>query len=286
MKRKKNQRLNKPFLIFAAMLLFISCENQRARREFDQGQKLYQQGSFLEAIRNWEIILGSFPKSAYADDALHWIGVTYYVDLDLPDRAIAAFSRLIKEHPDSSYGPQDQILVADIFRNRREYSRALTEYARFLNLFPDNEKIPLVWYQLITCLFEVGEYQAVRVQSEQLLKKFPQSEWADDCVYWIGESYFLQGDQKLAREYFQKYLKQYPKGELAFKSEMGIARSLEEEGYLPEAIAKYQELQTRYPSEKSAQTRLDSAQKRLQNKQTGVVIAPDEEPEPLPTPIP
>ncbi len=212
--------------------------------------------------------------------------MTYYVDLNLPDRAIAAFSRMVKEHPDSSYAPQDQILVADIFRNRREYSKALTEYARFLNLFPDNEKIPLVWYQLITCLFEVGEFQAMQVQSTQLLKKFPRSEWADDCVYWIGESYFLQGDQKKAQEYFQNYLKQYPKGELAFKSGMGIARSLEEEGYLPEAIAKYLELQTSYPSEKSAQTRLDSAQKRLQNKQTGVVIVPEEEPERLPTPTP
>lgn len=277
MKRKTRNKFSRALLILGLVLSLSACQNQRARRHFQQGQKLYQEGFFLEAIRNWEIILTSFPKSDYADDALHWIGITYYTDLDLPDRAVASLSRLIKDYPDSIYAAQDLILIADIFRNQRQYSKALTEYARFLQMFPEKEQAPGVWYNLITCLFEVGEYKAVQVQAEQMLKKFPKSEFADDCLYWLGQTYYLEDDQKKAREYFQKYLEQYPNGELAFKAGMGIARSLEEQGYLSEAIAKYEELKQHYPMEKSVELRLESAKKRLQNKQAGVQIVPDKE---------
>ncbi len=272
-------------MIFAAILLTISCENQRAKREFDSGRKLYDQGSYLEATRNWETVLGSYPQSDRADDALHWIGVTYYVDLDLPDRAVAAFARLVKDHPDSPYAPEDQILVAEIFRSQNKFAEALTEYARFLKLFPEHAQYPKIWFRMITCLFEVGEYDAMRVQAQALLKKYPTNEWSDDALYWVGESYFLQGAQKQAQENFSQYLKTYPQGELAFKARMGIARSLEEEGSLKEAIDLYQTLKTEYPSERSVDTRLQSAQKRYENKQSGAIEVPYEEP-PTPTPAP
>jgi TolA-binding protein len=285
LKKPRNYKLLAYALVLALAGIGGACENHRAKREFDSGRKLYDQGSYLEAIRNWETVLGSYPKSDWSDDALHWIGVTYYVNLDLPDRAVAAFARLVKDHPDSSYAPEDQILVAEIFRSQNKFAEALTEYARFLKMFPEHAQYPKIWFRLITCLFEVGEFDALRVQGQALLKKYPSSEWSDDALYWVGESYFLQGDQKKAQENFSKYLSAYPQGELAFKARMGIARSLEEEGSLKEAIELYRTLKTEYPSEKSVAIRLQSAQKRHENKQSGALEVPYEE-RPAPTPAP
>jgi len=272
-KNKKPSRnlKNKPARVFflalaAVVFLVLGCQNQRAGRQFERGQNLHSQGSYLEAIRSWETVLNNWPKSKFADQALHRIGTTYYVELDQQDRARDAFLRLVKDYPGSSHAPEDQILVAEIFRRERQYAKALVEYYRFLNLFPDHPRAAEVSYHLVTCLFEVGEYNALRVQAENLISKYPSSPYTPDCIFWIGESYYLQKDNEKARANFTDYLKKYPQGQMAYKAWLSMARSYEDDGYLKDAIKIYQELQARHPSDKIIRARLDSAQKRYQQR--------------------
>lgn len=265
----ENRGINSRFgiiIMAGALLLAVSCQNHRANRQLEYGKKLHQEGAFLEAIRNWENILSSWPQSRCAAQALHRIGTTYYVELDQPERALDAFARLVKNYPDSSYAPADQILVAEIYRSRRQFAQALAEYYRFLQLFPGDSRASEVWYNLVTCLFEVGEYQAMRTQAEELRKKFPDTEYAGDCIFWVGESYYLEKNYQPAIAMFQEYLKKFPNGPMAYKSWLSLARSLEGEDQLKEAIQLYQELQNRYPDDKVIRSRLASASKRYQDR--------------------
>jgi len=265
-KRPRNKAGLFVFLVSAGLIIFSGCDNQKAGRQFEQGKKLHAQGAYLEAIRSWEIILSSWPKSDYADQALHRIGTTYYVEMDQQDRALDAFTRLVKDFPKSQYAPEDLVLVADIYRGQRQFAKALAEYCRFLELYPQNPNAVEIRYKTITCLFEVGEYQAMRAQAQDLIKKFPESQYAGDCIFWLGESYYLERDYEKARAQFSDYLKKYPQGEMAYKSWLSFARSLEEDNKLTDAIKIYQDLLKRYPSDKIIQSRLDSAQKRLSNR--------------------
>ena len=252
--------------IFIIWIFFSSCSFPSAQHLFFKARKLYDQGAYLEAIRNWEMILSQSPRSKWADDALHWIGITYYVELDLPERAVDTFSRLVRNYPDSIYAPQDQALIAEILRARGEYARALVEYYRYIKLFPEHPRTPQVWYQLITCLFEIGEYQTMRTQANNFLKKHPNSPFADDCIFWIGESYFLQGKFDQAKQYFQSYLEKYPQGDFYLNSGINLARCYEEEGELGKAIEHYLQLQTRFPSNQVLNSRLEAVEKRYQKK--------------------
>jgi len=253
------------FLIGLAFLSF-SCESQRARRWFERGREFYDQGLYLEAIQNWEMVLSYAPESKYGDDALHWIGISYYLKLDMPDRAVSAFSRLVNNYPDSGYAPSDQILVAEIFKSQGDYARAIVELYRFLKLFPEEEKLAEVWNRLIICLFEAGEYEAMRNQAKALAERFPGSIWEGNGWFWIGESYYLEGNYSEAMRYFQEYLNKYPEGELAYKAWLGIGASLEDDGQMEQAIELYQNLERRYPQEKVIQLRLESLNKRYERK--------------------
>lgn len=248
------------------LLLFSGCDNQRAKRQFELGGKLHGEGAYLEAVRNWEIILSSWPKSDHADKALHRIGTTYYVELDQQDRALDVFERLVKNYPKSQYAPGDLILVAEIYRGRRQFAKALAEYYRFLQLYPQDEDAAEIRYRMITCLFEVGEYKVMRAQAREFIQKFPDSRYSADCTFWIGETLYLERNYEKARAQFIEYLKKYPDGEMAYKSWLSYARSLEEDDKLTEAIKIYQDLLKRYPENKIIQSRLDSAQKRLANR--------------------
>ena len=271
----ENQNTEKYFwpcvikLVFFAGLLSLcltACGNARAGRQFEIGQQLHSQGAYLEAIRNWEIILSSWPKSRYADQALHRIGTTYYAELDQPDRALDAFGRLVKDYPDSQYAPQDEILVAGIYRSQRQFAKALAEYYRFLHKFPEDESAPEVWYNMITCLFEVGQYEAMRAQAQDMMKKFPKSPLAPDCIFWIGESYYLEKNYDKAIVNFRDYLQKDPGGDMAYKAWLSLARALEEDEQLQEAIKLYQQLLARYPQDKIINSRLESASKRYENR--------------------
>jgi TolA-binding protein len=262
----KNRSAGIFLVLLGCAVLVFSCANQRAGAQFERGQKLHSEGAYLEAIRNWEIILSYWPKSKYADQALHSIGTTYYVELGQPERGVDAFSRLVRDYPDSVYAPEDQVLVAEVYRSQRQYAKALAEYYRFLRLFPDNARVPEIWYRLVTCLFEVGEYNAMRVQAGALTKKYPDNKYTGDCIFWIAESYYLERDYEKARAGFTEYLKKYPQGEMAYKSWLSVARSLEEDGHLKDAIQIYIDMQKRYPQDKVLQARLDSAQKRYNER--------------------
>jgi len=253
-------------LALVAVALLAGCQDSRAHRQFDLAQKLHSQGAYLEAIRNWETILASWPKSASADLALHRIGRTYYVELDQPDRSLDAFARLVKNYPQSAYAPQDQVLITQIYRSQRQYAKALAEYYRFLQMFPDDPKTAELWHDMVTCLFEVGEYQAMRTQAQGLIKKFPDSLYARDCVFWTGESYYLDKNYEKAIAKFKEYLDKYPDGPMAYKSWLSMARAVEEDDRLEEAIKLYQELLQRFPNDRIIQSRLAAAQRRYQNR--------------------
>src|SRR6476660_9325471 len=80
-------------------------DEEFARRQFESGLSLLQNLKYAEALKDFQVVVESFPKSSVADDALMQIAM-YQLDIahNLP-AAQSANDRLLKEYPDGDSAP-------------------------------------------------------------------------------------------------------------------------------------------------------------------------------------
>ncbi|MBK1732240.1 tol-pal system protein YbgF [Thiococcus pfennigii] len=98
------------------------------REAYQAAFGLLKERRYEDAIAAFEALLRDYPQGQYADDALFWLGETYYVTRDYAD-AIAQYDRLIAAHPQSARLPGAMLKVGYIHaeQGRPEDARAVFE---------------------------------------------------------------------------------------------------------------------------------------------------------------
>ena len=111
-----------------------------ARRTYDSGVTFVQNGRYAEALKDFQAVVDSFPKSSVADDALLQIGL-YQLEAarDLA-AAQAAAERLLKEYGASDSAPMGYVLIGRLAiakgRSAADVDAALASFERVPRLFP------------------------------------------------------------------------------------------------------------------------------------------------------
>jgi len=84
---------------------------------------------YKDAINGFNAFLAKYPQSDLADNALYWLGESYYVTQDNKS-ALAAFDRLLKEFPDSDKVPGALLkkgYILDAMGKRKEARNTLQQ---------------------------------------------------------------------------------------------------------------------------------------------------------------
>src|SRR5437870_12036526 len=85
-------------------------DEEFARRQFESGLSFLQSKQYVEALKDFQTVVDSFPKSSVADDALLQIAM-YQLDI-ARDVAAAqtANEKLLKEYPDADSAPMAYVI--------------------------------------------------------------------------------------------------------------------------------------------------------------------------------
>jgi outer membrane protein assembly factor BamD (BamD/ComL family) len=85
-------------------------DEEFARRQFESGLSFLQNRKYVEALKDFQVVVDSFPKSSVADDALMRVAM-YQLDVAHNVQAAqAANDRLLKEYPDSDSAPMGYVI--------------------------------------------------------------------------------------------------------------------------------------------------------------------------------
>lgn len=98
----------------------------------------YAGGQYTLAIEGFETYIKTFPKSAQAGDALHYIGETYYV--------------------------------------QGKYREAVAAYDRVIADFPNTKMLPDTYYKRGQALYALGQVDRARESWEFVVKTYPNSD--------------------------------------------------------------------------------------------------------------
>lgn len=78
----------------------------------------------------------TYPQSGLLDNAKYWLGETYYVERRY-DEALAAFQRVLAEHPDSRKAPDATLKAAYAQYELKRYREARALLNRVVQAYPD-----------------------------------------------------------------------------------------------------------------------------------------------------
>jgi TolA-binding protein len=111
-----------------------------------------------------------------------------------------------------------QLKVADAFMEEGEYYRAVTEYKRFLILFPDSGKADYASFEIGMAYFKGEEYGEAARSFLAMRQKYPESSHASQAGYLEGISQWKMKNYYRARVALESLVEQHPDSEYAPRS--------------------------------------------------------------------
>jgi TolA-binding protein/TM2 domain-containing membrane protein YozV len=111
-----------------------------------------------------------------------------------------------------------QLKIADAFMEEGEYYRAVTEYKKFLILFPDSGKADYASFEIAMAYFKGEEYGAAARSFLAMREKYPESGYAIQAGYLEGSSQWKLKNYDQARVVLESLVEQHPESEYAPRS--------------------------------------------------------------------
>ena len=108
-----------------------------------------------------------------------------------------------------------QLKMADTFMEEGEYYRAITEYKKYLILFPDAEKTDYVMYRIGIAYYSGEEYKSSLQAFSSIRENFPESQYMPMSTYYEGLSYLKLKMYENAKTSFESLANSYPGSEIA-----------------------------------------------------------------------
>jgi TolA-binding protein len=181
------------------------------------------------------------------DAQLYLLGVRAYQD-GLWDLAIQQLSQYLSGYPEGAMTVWARFLRAEALFQKQQYRAAADLYQEFSRLYPDNELIDRVWYQLGVCNYRLGDYQAAEAAYQQL-QQLPQSPFRDKALLGLAESRYAQAKYALAQETYQQIIQQAPAHPDRNLALYGLGWSSFKRGDYNRAITSLQQLMTDFPDD-------------------------------------
>lgn len=202
----KLTRLARPLCIIfvVAALAACSAKNGLVVVEFDGAEELYGKGMEL-----------------FQEERL--------------DDAEAYFKRLMEDYPLSAYSLEAQLMLADLYFSRSNYSESGSYYATFAILHPSHHKAPYALFQKGMSNFKevlsVDRDQTAGKKAliafEDLISRYPESPYSTKAgelirfieqrfamrELYVGKYYYRHGKYRGALWRFEKLIRDYPEAE-------------------------------------------------------------------------
>ena len=110
--------------------------------------------------------------------------------------------------------PEQLLGFAQHLFETEEYYRAITEYQRFIFLYPEHSRTPGAHFQIGACYFGGGQWQeAVKVWQANLGHSLP-PELRRQTLYQLAAGYYKLEQYRLCRQYLEQLRQEYPQNPL------------------------------------------------------------------------
>ena len=205
----------------AAVLLTATVRGQGnteefARRQYESGLAFIQNHRYAEALKDFQAVVDSFPKSSVADNALLQIAL-YHLEVahDL-GASQAAIDRLLKEYPETDSAAMAHVVAGRLTMAHghapADVDAALASFERVRRLFPGDDAVPTADYYAAESLTDVRRLDDALAIYLRITMEYPGSIWAARAAIGGALCLVQSGNALAATGALQRVRQQFPSG--------------------------------------------------------------------------
>jgi TolA-binding protein len=167
-----------------ALGVTAAAQNQEdfARRQYDSGLTFLQSARYTEALKDFQVVVDSFPQSSVADDALMQIALYQLEVAHDPAAAQSLADRLVKDYPNSDSAPMAYIIGGRLTitkgRSAADVETALASFDRVPRLFPGSDAVAAARFYAGDTLRLARRVDESLDRLRRVPMEYPRSIWA------------------------------------------------------------------------------------------------------------
>ncbi len=222
-------------------LLLSSCGssdvtvNLSAEERFELGKKKFEQGDYLEAIADFDIIRLQYPGSGVADDAQYYLGECRFKREEFL-LAAEEYQAVKRNMPSSPFVPLAQYKTALSYYSlspksaldQKYIDKAIDEFQVFLEYYPTHElaadaaaKIKELDTRLAKRLYDtgvlymtMGYYKAAGIYFNSVIEKYHDTEFAEPALFSKAQTLTIRKHYDEAKKDIERFFEKYPNSSL------------------------------------------------------------------------
>lgn len=220
----------------------------RETAQYRLGESLFAQRDFAGAANAFASVRESYPNGEYFDRARLREGVSLYRTKQYKP----AKQRLVdveKVAKDPNVRGEALYYLGKLNADTQEYAASVAAYERLVKDVPTSSFAPFAQYQLASVYLAQKKYEAAAGLFMQIGENTSLSEALQmEALYRAGEAYDLLGWHDAAATSYGKLKQRYPQSEYAQKADYGLAWSLYRTGKFDESIATLNAFMKNHPT--------------------------------------
>ena len=230
--------------ILIVLLLLGGCQQNQGKAMFDRAIALWQEDKHEEAVQNFIALTKAFPEDALVDDSLFWIANIYELYLHDQEQAIRYYRSLTKSFDHSEYSLRALKGLARVYYSQGDEGRnkAILIYQKLQTKDLKSSDFEENQIALATIYLEAKQYEKARVELKQLIEKLPNSSLVPKAYHMIGTCFYIEGRKDLAEITFSEVDRKFQNGKESLASAMSLAQLYEEQDQLFNAIVVYESI--------------------------------------------
>ena len=178
---------------------------------FQNGFILGIQKKYDEKIAAMNMLLATYPKSDYSDDALYEIGRTYVL-IEQNEKAIDTYQKITALYPKTNLARKAALEIGMLFANKGDMEQAIAAYKAVVNSYPSSEEAKVAIESMQTIYVEnnqITEYLNYRESIAGSTISTVKKSLEDSLNFVAAERLFVKEKYKEATASLKNYLVTY-----------------------------------------------------------------------------
>jgi TolA-binding protein len=251
------------WILLIGMFFIHGCEAS-PRKMIRQAEQKFNSGDYLGALTFYEQVSEHYSKNQWADDALYWVGIIYYLYLKDEVKGLQAFQRLAKDYPASPFSIDSKRYSANILQRLNKTHQAIAAYQHLMEVSSDPEVVQESHYHIGEIYLEAGELERARHQWDLMLQNYPEGFLTDKVLYGMASTYYIRGQCTEALELLNRLVDDFPQSELRADARFQAASCLEEAGDLEKALDQFRAVEESYPNRQAVEQKIKSLTEKIE----------------------
>ncbi len=113
----------------------LAVPGPEEQQHYDRAFRALRETRYADAAEGFDEFLGKYPDSSYAPNAQYWLGEVYYVTRDF-ETALTQFNALLRDYPDSAKQGDALLKIGFSHYELRQYPQARAALEQVISDYP------------------------------------------------------------------------------------------------------------------------------------------------------